>query len=43
LGGVIAVVGIGMVALPAAILVSGYFEQKEKTIKCPHCRKIIGR
>lgn len=41
LGGAIAVVGIGMIALPAAVIVSGYFEQKEKARKCPHCGKII--
>jgi len=41
LGGIIAILGIGMVALPAAVIVSGYFEQKKEPRKCPHCGKII--
>lgn len=42
LGGIIAIIGIGMIALPAAVIVSGYFKQQEETRKCPHCGKIIG-
>ncbi len=45
LGAVIAVLGVGMVALPAGIIASGFTEQihieKKKTIVCPHCGKSI--
>jgi voltage-gated potassium channel len=42
-GSIIAVLGIGMVALPAGILGSGYIEElyKKKNKKCPHCGKSI--
>mgnify|MGYP001601360925 CR=1 FL=1 len=44
LGGVVAILGIGMIALPAAIIVSGYFEhQLGKKKKCPHCGKVIDK
>lgn len=46
-GGIIAVIGIGMFALPTAILGSGFVEEfhKEKEDNgdtCPHCGKSIG-
>lgn len=40
LGGVIAILGVGMFALPAGIISSGfaeYLEESKKTKKCPHC------
>jgi voltage-gated potassium channel len=43
IGGIIAVLGIGMFALPAGILGSGFVEEVEKMrskrVKCPHCGK----
>jgi voltage-gated potassium channel len=42
LGGVIAILGIGMFALPAGIISSGfseYLEEKKGKKKCPHCGK----
>jgi voltage-gated potassium channel len=52
LGGVIAILGVGMFALPAGILASGFAEELErqrtnhsakKTQTCPHCgRQILG-
>lgn len=44
LGGMFAVIGFGLLALPAGILSSGFFEfmhNAKKTIKCPHCGKDI--
>lgn len=45
LGAVIAILGVGMVALPAGIIASGFTEQihieKKKTVVCPHCGKSI--
>ena len=45
LGSFIAVIGIGMFALPAGILASGFSEviesQKEADTSCPHCGKDI--
>jgi voltage-gated potassium channel len=45
LGGVIAILGIGLFALPAGILASGFSAQlageKKKTNTCPHCGKEI--
>jgi len=46
LGGLFAIAGIGLLALPAGILSSGFFEllhtEKEKEVKrCPHCGKEI--
>ncbi|HYF70372.1 MAG TPA: ion transporter [Ohtaekwangia sp.] len=46
LGGVFAIAGVGLLALPAGILSSGFFEmlhQKQSSIstKCPHCGKEI--
>lgn len=42
-GAIIAILGIGMVALPAGILASGFAEEIRKNqnivIKCPHCGK----
>jgi voltage-gated potassium channel len=44
LGGVIAILGIGLVALPAGIISSGFVsaigDTNKKTI-CPHCGKEI--
>lgn len=43
LGGLFAITGVGLLALPAGILSSGFYEmlhKKEKT-KCPHCGKEI--
>jgi voltage-gated potassium channel len=45
LGGAIAILGIGMFALPAGILGSGFVEQIQRTRSksrvCPHCGKDI--
>ncbi len=44
LGAIIAVLGIGMFALPAGLLGSGFIEEmqrKKKTRACPHCGKTI--
>jgi voltage-gated potassium channel len=48
LGGIFAIAGVGLLALPAGILSSGFFEllhvdrdKKEKGKKCPHCGKDI--
>ena len=46
LGAVIAILGIGMFALPAGILASGFTEEldklrNQKTETCPHCGKNI--
>jgi voltage-gated potassium channel len=48
LGGIFAIAGVGLLALPAGILSSGFFEMlhvekdpKEKAAKCPHCGKEI--
>jgi len=35
---VIAVIGIGLIAFPTAIITSGFFEESKKSI-CPHCKK----
>jgi voltage-gated potassium channel len=41
LSGIFAIVGFGLLALPAGILSSGFFEtmHKPRTRKCPHCGK----
>ncbi|MBL0742764.1 ion transporter [Chryseolinea lacunae] len=45
LGGIFAIAGVGLLALPAGILSSGFFEllheDRRKTIVCPHCGKEI--
>ncbi len=48
LGGIFAIAGVGLLALPAGILSSGFFEMlhvekdpKEKGAKCPHCGKSL--
>ncbi len=48
LGGIFAITGVGLLALPAGILSSGFFELlhvdkeiKEKSKECPHCGKKI--
>jgi len=47
LGGMIAVIGVGLFALPAGLLASGFSEELSKRNKrntqiCPHCGKEIG-
>ena len=45
LGGIFAIAGVGLLALPAGILSSGFFEllhvdkDKKSELKCPHCGK----
>lgn len=41
LGGMFAITGVGLLALPAGILSSGFFEMmhRPRTSKCPHCGK----
>jgi voltage-gated potassium channel len=44
LGGLFAIVGVGLFALPAGILSSGFYEimhQKDAKVFCPHCGKNI--
>jgi voltage-gated potassium channel len=44
LGGTFAVIGFGLLALPAGILSSGFFEfmhSSKKPVQCPHCGKHI--
>ncbi len=42
IGGLFAIAGVGLLALPAGILSSGFFEQlHSNTRKCPHCGKDI--
>jgi voltage-gated potassium channel len=47
LGGIFAIAGVGLLALPAGILSSGFYEmlhtehRKEEIKKCPHCGKAI--
>ncbi len=43
LGGVIAVIGIGLFALPTGILASGFSEElaKDDSAACPHCGKVL--
>jgi voltage-gated potassium channel len=44
LGGVIAILGVGLVALPAGIIGSGFvsaISDKDKKVICPHCGKEI--
>ncbi|MCD5425340.1 MAG: potassium channel family protein, partial [Methanosarcinaceae archaeon] len=45
LGGIIALLGVGMVALPAGILASGFADiiqkTKEDEIICPHCDRNV--
>lgn len=43
-GGLFAIAGVALLALPAGILSSGFFElmyndRKKKTLRCPHCGK----
>ncbi|GAB3030333.1 hypothetical protein GCM10025298_18680 [Natronobiforma cellulositropha] len=38
----IAIIGIGIVALPASILASGFIEAaRDRAVKCPHCNEKI--
>lgn len=43
LGGLFAITGVGLLALPAGILSSGFFEMmhRPRTTKCPHCGEDI--
>jgi len=43
LGGLFAIAGVGLLALPAGILSSGFYEMlhKKETRKCPHCGEEI--
>ncbi len=43
LGGIFSIIGIGLFALPAGILSSGFYElmHKPQAVKCPHCGKNI--
>ncbi|HEY3402875.1 MAG TPA: ion transporter [Ohtaekwangia sp.] len=43
LGGIFAITGVGLLALPAGILSSGFYEMlhKKQTRKCPHCGEEI--
>jgi voltage-gated potassium channel len=47
IGGMIAVMGIGIVALPTAIIATGFSEEVQRRRKakapptCPHCGKVI--
>lgn len=41
LGGVVAVLGVGLFALPASILASGFIEEGSEPRRCPHCRKRV--
>lgn len=42
IGAVVAVVGIGLFALPASLLASGFIEAaRERTVACPHCGEEI--
>jgi voltage-gated potassium channel len=44
LGGVIALLGIGLFALPAGILASGFSEELQRTReqrRCPHCGRVL--
>lgn len=40
-GSVVAVLGIGMFALPASILASGFMEEADDVTECPHCGREI--
>jgi voltage-gated potassium channel len=37
----IAIIGLGLIALPAGIITAGLMEEMKKTSKCPHCGKEI--
>ncbi|MCK5268931.1 MAG: ion transporter [Spirochaetes bacterium] len=44
ISGIIALLGIGLVALPTGIISSGFISElnkKKKSFKCPHCDKLI--
>ncbi|MCG8700635.1 MAG: potassium channel family protein, partial [Bacteroidales bacterium] len=45
ISGIIAIVGIGLVALPTGIISAGFMnkveEKKNANIVCPHCKKEI--
>lgn len=42
LGMIVAITGIGVFALPASIMASGFIEAaQERTTRCPHCKKEI--
>ena len=42
LGGIIAALGVGLFALPASVLASGFIEDREREQKhCPHCGELL--
>ena len=44
LGGLIAILGIGLIAIPSGLLASGFlksYERENHKTKCPHCGKMI--
>jgi len=42
IGAVVAVIGIGLFALPASILASGFIEAAQgDTAECPHCGNVL--
>lgn len=41
LGAIVAVLGIGLFALPASILASGFIEDDARSGQCPHCGKVL--
>lgn len=42
LGAIVSVIGIGLFALPASLLASGFIEAaRQRTITCPHCGEEI--
>jgi len=44
IGAVVAVIGIGLFALPASILASGFIEAAQgDTVECPHCGNVLLR
>ncbi|MFC4990402.1 MULTISPECIES: potassium channel family protein [Saliphagus] len=42
LGGLVAVLGVGLFALPASILASGFIEDDADPRRCPHCGESLG-
>lgn len=44
IGGFIAILGIGLFALPTGIISAGmmdYIQNKKAPVKCPHCNRVI--
>jgi voltage-gated potassium channel len=38
---VLALLGIGLVGLPASILASGFIEDNDPDLLCPHCGEVV--